>query len=202
MGAREHGLFYLKVFLLWSFSFVFLQNVPNDVPLNNFQAQFNEGLMVMFYGYHPDAFWKKKTDEADQVDDHEGTNGHHMVAEPIRKQIAVEEIEETDTRQQLLDREAEIASYAAKHITTSQLPTGWRHVAAQSRDDDGPQQQDLLHDAYFLGTQNSNASSLFFVEDGSFHNAPSMSTECDDDDALDRPPRVVATRVVETERDY
>jgi hypothetical protein len=33
------------------------QNVPNDVPLNNFQAQFNEGLMVMFYGYHPDAYW-------------------------------------------------------------------------------------------------------------------------------------------------
>jgi len=33
------------------------QNVPNDVPLNNYQAQFNEGLMVMFYGYHPDAFW-------------------------------------------------------------------------------------------------------------------------------------------------
>ena len=33
------------------------QNVPNDVPLNNFQAQFNEALMIMFYGYHPDAFW-------------------------------------------------------------------------------------------------------------------------------------------------
>ena len=33
------------------------QNVPNDVPLNNYQAQFNEGLMVMFYGYHPDAYW-------------------------------------------------------------------------------------------------------------------------------------------------
>lgn len=36
------------------------QNVPNDVPLNNYQAQFNEGLMVMFYGYHPDAYWNKK----------------------------------------------------------------------------------------------------------------------------------------------
>ena len=33
------------------------QNVPNDVPLNNFQAQFNEGLMVMFFAYHPDAYW-------------------------------------------------------------------------------------------------------------------------------------------------
>jgi len=38
------------------------QNVPNDVPLNNYQAQFNEGLMVMFYGYHPDAYWKSGSD--------------------------------------------------------------------------------------------------------------------------------------------
>ena len=36
------------------------QNVPNDIPLNNFQAQFNEGLMVMFLGYHPDAYWKEE----------------------------------------------------------------------------------------------------------------------------------------------
>ena len=34
------------------------QNVPNDVPLNNFQAQFNEALMNMFSGFHPDAYWQ------------------------------------------------------------------------------------------------------------------------------------------------
>lgn len=34
------------------------QNVPNDIPLNNFQAQFNESLMQMFAGFHPDAFWQ------------------------------------------------------------------------------------------------------------------------------------------------
>jgi predicted membrane chloride channel (bestrophin family) len=39
------------------------QNVPNDIPLNNFQAQFNEGLMVMFFGYHPDAYWEAKPEE-------------------------------------------------------------------------------------------------------------------------------------------
>ena len=33
-------------------------NVPNDVPLNNFQAQYNEALMTMFAGFHPDAFWE------------------------------------------------------------------------------------------------------------------------------------------------
>jgi hypothetical protein len=40
------------------------QNVPNDIPLNNFQAQFNEALMNMFVGYHPDAYsWLPTTDE-------------------------------------------------------------------------------------------------------------------------------------------
>ena len=33
------------------------QNVPNDIPANNFQAQFNEALLTMYMGYHPDAFW-------------------------------------------------------------------------------------------------------------------------------------------------
>jgi hypothetical protein len=45
------------------------QNVPNEIPLNNFQAQFNEGLMVMFFGYHPDAYWLKEED-----DNHEGSD--------------------------------------------------------------------------------------------------------------------------------
>jgi len=32
--------------------------VPNDVPLNNFQAQFNESLLQMFSGFHPEAYWE------------------------------------------------------------------------------------------------------------------------------------------------
>lgn len=39
----------LSLTLLWYFS---------DIPLNNFQAQFNESLMTMYSGYHPDAFWE------------------------------------------------------------------------------------------------------------------------------------------------
>jgi predicted membrane chloride channel (bestrophin family) len=38
-------------------------NVPNDLPLNNFHAQFNEGLMTMFSGYHPDAYWEIQESE-------------------------------------------------------------------------------------------------------------------------------------------
>lgn len=33
-------------------------NAPNDIPLNNFQAQFNEALVTMFFGCHPDAYWE------------------------------------------------------------------------------------------------------------------------------------------------
>jgi len=33
------------------------QNVPNDIPLNNFQARFNEALQDIHTGFHPDSWW-------------------------------------------------------------------------------------------------------------------------------------------------
>jgi predicted membrane chloride channel (bestrophin family) len=33
------------------------RNVPNELPLVTLQAQFNEGLITMYAGYHPDHFW-------------------------------------------------------------------------------------------------------------------------------------------------
>jgi hypothetical protein len=47
--------------------------VPNDLPLNNFQAQFNEALVTMYAGFHPDS-WKKQE-----------------VEEEVEEQTAVEE---------------------------------------------------------------------------------------------------------------
>ena len=38
------------------------RNFPNELPLVNIMAQFNEGLITMYAGYHPDAFW-----DGDQV---------------------------------------------------------------------------------------------------------------------------------------
>ena len=38
------------------------RNFPNELPLVNFQAQFNEALIIMYAGYHPDFFW-----DGDQV---------------------------------------------------------------------------------------------------------------------------------------
>jgi Bestrophin, RFP-TM, chloride channel len=36
------------------------QNAPNDLPANNLHGQYNEALMSMFTGYHPDAYWEVK----------------------------------------------------------------------------------------------------------------------------------------------
>mmetsp|Transcript_1643 Transcript_1643/g.2105 ORF Transcript_1643/g.2105 Transcript_1643/m.2105 type:complete len:343 (-) Transcript_1643:81-1109(-) len=35
------------------------QNPPNDIPLNRFHAMYNEALMVLFSGNHPDAWWQE-----------------------------------------------------------------------------------------------------------------------------------------------
>jgi predicted membrane chloride channel (bestrophin family) len=32
-------------------------NVPNNLPLTTIQAQFNEALVTMYAGYHPDSWW-------------------------------------------------------------------------------------------------------------------------------------------------
>jgi len=37
-------------------------NAPNDLPLNNFQAQFNEALIAMYAGYHPESWWSVAED--------------------------------------------------------------------------------------------------------------------------------------------
>ena len=36
--------------------------VPNDLPLNNFHSQYNEALITMYAGFHPDAFREEDTE--------------------------------------------------------------------------------------------------------------------------------------------
>jgi hypothetical protein len=61
IAAAVTNFFTVGVFLgLWHVSTELedpFRNVPNDLPLNNFQAQFNEALVVMFAGFHPEAWW-------------------------------------------------------------------------------------------------------------------------------------------------
>lgn len=39
-----------------------MHNVPNDLPLTTFQAQFNEALVTIYAGFHPDAWWEVDSD--------------------------------------------------------------------------------------------------------------------------------------------
>lgn len=67
------------------------QNVPNDVPLNNYQAQFNEGLMVMFYGYHPDAYWdnkqKNKNGYSGTTPNNQNNHGSPQTSAPAKSDV-------------------------------------------------------------------------------------------------------------------
>ena len=38
------------------------RSIPNDLPLNLFQARFNEAIITMFSGFHPDAWWEVSGD--------------------------------------------------------------------------------------------------------------------------------------------
>lgn len=63
-------------------------SAPNDLPLTTFQAEFNEALVTVYAGFHPDAWWeptknKKSTrnlradtkdDGADDKEEHDGMN--------------------------------------------------------------------------------------------------------------------------------
>mmetsp|Transcript_33972 Transcript_33972/g.52111 ORF Transcript_33972/g.52111 Transcript_33972/m.52111 type:complete len:242 (-) Transcript_33972:57-782(-) len=50
------------------------RNVPNEIPLCTLLAMYNESLVTLFSGYHPDAFWLPNNDESQDVARNEDTN--------------------------------------------------------------------------------------------------------------------------------
>ena len=34
------------------------RNIPNELPVVTYQAEFNESLLTIYSGFHPDSFWK------------------------------------------------------------------------------------------------------------------------------------------------
>ena len=54
------------------------RNVPNEIPVVTLQAQFNEALVTMYAGYHPDAFW----DGAAQAMMDQRATGHSSPTKP------------------------------------------------------------------------------------------------------------------------
>jgi len=61
------------------------RNIPNDLPINTFQAFFNEALFTMYSGYHPDLFWdtkentKKSCQSAGEADNAEVLSGKKAI---------------------------------------------------------------------------------------------------------------------------
>ena len=56
------------------------RNVPNELPVVTLQAQFNEALLTMYAGYHPDLFWDSQELESfrtnSMASNPSGGNGH------------------------------------------------------------------------------------------------------------------------------
>mmetsp|Transcript_14124 Transcript_14124/g.25587 ORF Transcript_14124/g.25587 Transcript_14124/m.25587 type:complete len:214 (-) Transcript_14124:1509-2150(-) len=102
------------------------RNVPNDIPLNNFQAQFNESLLTMHAGYHPEAWWeipgKVETpqhvleklsepieeEESNGENEGENENDNEVTAEVQEGGETHNEIEEENTDEVLVEENGKI----------------------------------------------------------------------------------------------
>lgn len=103
------------------------QNVPNDLPLNNYQAQFNESLMIMFYGYHPDGHnWLPPSQEGDEEEDED-----QIQTENFNRQVVVGMDEKMNVNASSGGRDVELGGgggAAAFATSRSPHPAGRGHV--------------------------------------------------------------------------
>lgn len=56
------------------------RNIPNELPLVTLQAQFNEALITMYAGYHPDHYWAEEAKQYEKKHDsiaEEGEGSEH-----------------------------------------------------------------------------------------------------------------------------
>lgn len=65
------------------------KNAPNDIPLNNFQAQFNEALITVFSGFHPYSWWEINI-AADISNNNDKNDTHYIESHVIKKQCGFE----------------------------------------------------------------------------------------------------------------
>lgn len=60
-------------------------NVPNDLPLLTFQAHFNEALVTIYSGFHPDAWWE--VDPAGDTMDKNGAENKKTALDEKEKNV-------------------------------------------------------------------------------------------------------------------
>ena len=79
------------------------RNIPNELPLVTYQAEFNEALLTMYSGFHPDSFWdppleKNKSHPTSDVDNQHFSSSVKQISTtmpPITENSARYEDEDT-----------------------------------------------------------------------------------------------------------
>lgn len=67
------------------------RNIPNEIPLCTLLAQYNEALISMCSGYHPDAFWADEVDRQ-TINRYNGTNGNRRNREKKAEENKISEM--------------------------------------------------------------------------------------------------------------
>jgi len=75
------------------------RNIPNDIPLCTLMAMYNESLLTLYNGYHPDSFWDPKAHQPTENNDDKTDEGNnvelHQLRERAKRQAS--ELEELKT---------------------------------------------------------------------------------------------------------
>ena len=85
------------------------RNFPNELPLVNFQAQYNEALLTMYSGYHPDLFW----------------DGDHV----LRKASRMTDIQEEEVQHEKATQEEPVVSQRKTPTSDVASPTDTAEIA-------------------------------------------------------------------------
>lgn len=96
-------------------------NMPNDLPANNLHSQFNEGLLTMYKGYHPDAYWEVKEIELDPSDNEGDSDGDgDVVVDVIVTQPKKEEDDNKETENDTDEVKEKTSTEQAEDISGEQ----------------------------------------------------------------------------------
>ena len=85
------------------------RNVPNELPLVTLQAQFNEALITMYAGYHPDSYWTEEAEEYEEMSRaQEGKSSEVNEEKKPEPQSTANEVKESDDKAEQKDTEEKI----------------------------------------------------------------------------------------------
>jgi len=93
------------------------RNVPNDIPLCTLLAQYNESLVTMCMGYHPDHYWSVKAILDERKDAPQAENGTEI---PLSKSKPSSSMTESQYEEKIRKLEDKLKKY---HVQLESLRT-------------------------------------------------------------------------------